>query len=73
MRVTPPFLAAVLMELSTLKQRVPNQQVPFAVPTLVPTGLEVALTGEVIEQEANEAVRITPESIAVTFFILIIV
>lgn len=73
MRVTPPFLAAVLMELSTLKQRVPNQQVPFAVPTLVPTGLEVALTGEVIEQEANEAARITPESIAVTFFILIIV
>jgi hypothetical protein len=27
----------------------------------------------VIEQEANEAARITPESIAVTFFILIIV
>lgn len=62
----PPFFEAVLILLSTLKQRTPNQQLPLAVPTLVPTGLEVALTGLVTEQ-AVKSITDTTEAAKMIF------
>ena len=48
-----PFFAAVATDASTPKQRMFRKQLPLALPTFEPTGLEVAATGSVIEQDAN--------------------
>ena len=48
--VMPAFLAAVLMLASALKNKTPKKPVALAVPTFEPTGLLVALTGNVSEQ-----------------------
>lgn len=51
--VIPPFLAADWILASASKKRIPKKPVALEVPTLFPTGLDVALTGRVKEQLAN--------------------
>jgi hypothetical protein len=47
--VIPPFFAAVLILASASKNKIPRKPVAVEVPTLLPTGLLVALTGRIIE------------------------
>jgi hypothetical protein len=49
--VIPELLAAFMIEASTPKTSTCRKPVPFAVPTLLPTGLLEMATGRVIEQE----------------------
>lgn len=51
--VIPPFLAAVRILASWLKNKTPKYPVAVAVPTLLPTGLSVAFTGNVKETARN--------------------
>jgi len=69
--VIPPFLAAVLILASALKNRTPKNPVAVASPTLVPTGLLVAATGKVSEQLDIIATTASNAKIVFTFLILI--
>ena len=52
MRVIPPFLAALLIPQSAEPPKMVRTVVAFAIPHLLPTGLEVAAIGVVVEQLA---------------------
>jgi hypothetical protein len=71
--VMPPFLAAVLIDASAPNASTCKNTIPLAVPTLEPTGLEVAATGIVMEQLDNSAVaaRHAVTNVSFAFFIVL--
>ena len=69
--VIPPFLAAVWIEASWLKNNTPKKPVAVAVPTLDPTSLEVASTGRVRLQEDNAIINAAPATNS-SFFMIIV-
>jgi hypothetical protein len=70
--VIPPFFAADLMLASPLMKIIPKKPVAFAVPTLGPNGLLVALIGVVKAQlDIIEAIASDAKTILTFLFILV--
>jgi hypothetical protein len=70
--VIPPFLAAVLIDASAPKNKIPKYPFAVAVPTLDPTVLLVAFTGSVNEQLLTNAVKAINIARNLMFLIIVI-